>query len=152
MQSATQNCPTSIQVCSAHCLVWLSHAISRLLFAMQVTPEQSLALVEYIAHLSVQDWNGIARDLRKLGFVPAGMLCYPYHTSLSATVPRWCNLLHDVHLLVCDVLSNPHCRALVVNFMFQDRRVVRVSASFSLHQGYDFIQLENSFSLNLNSV
>lgn len=38
-----------------------------------MTPEQSLALVEYIAHLSVEDWNGIARDLRKLGFVPAGM-------------------------------------------------------------------------------
>ena len=41
--------------------------------AVQVTPEQSLALVEYIAHLSVEDWDGIARDLRKLGFVPAGM-------------------------------------------------------------------------------
>lgn len=40
--------------------------------AMQVTPEQSLALVEYIAHLSVEDWDGIARDLRNLGFVPAG--------------------------------------------------------------------------------
>lgn len=39
---------------------------------MQVTPEQSLALVEYIAHLSVEDWDGIARDLRNLGFVPAG--------------------------------------------------------------------------------
>lgn len=39
---------------------------------LQVTPEQSLALVEYIAHLSVEDWDGIARDLRKLGFVPAG--------------------------------------------------------------------------------
>ncbi|KAA6425975.1 MAG: eyespot assembly ABC1 kinase family [Trebouxia sp. A1-2] len=37
----------------------------------EVTPEQSLALVEYIAHLSVEDWNGIALDLRKLGFVPA---------------------------------------------------------------------------------
>ncbi|KAL3139585.1 hypothetical protein ABBQ38_003904 [Trebouxia sp. C0009 RCD-2024] len=37
----------------------------------EVTPEQSLALVEYIAHLSVEDWDGIARDLRKLGFVPA---------------------------------------------------------------------------------
>ncbi|KAL0055837.1 hypothetical protein WJX82_004897 [Trebouxia sp. C0006] len=37
----------------------------------EVTPKQSLALVEYIAHLSVEDWNGIARDLRKLGFVPA---------------------------------------------------------------------------------
>lgn len=38
-----------------------------------MTPEQSLALVEYIAHLSVEDWDGIARDLRKLGFVPAGL-------------------------------------------------------------------------------
>lgn len=42
---------------------------------MQVTPEQSLALVEYIAHLSVEDWDGIAGDLRKLGFVPAGAHC-----------------------------------------------------------------------------
>lgn len=43
-----------------------------ILGGLQVTPEQSLALVEYIAHLSVEDWDGIARDLRKLGFVPAG--------------------------------------------------------------------------------
>lgn len=43
---------------------------------LQVTPEQSLALVEYIAHLSVEDWDGIARDLRKLGFVPAGTCAF----------------------------------------------------------------------------
>jgi len=58
---------------------------------LQVTPEQSLALVEYIAHLSVEDWNGIARDLRKLGFVPAGMppaiilvSCSCFHTLSAA--------------------------------------------------------------------
>ena len=36
-----------------------------------VTPEQSLALVEYIAHLSVQDWNAVTGDLRRLGAPPA---------------------------------------------------------------------------------
>ena len=55
---------------------------------MQVTPEQSLALVEYIAHLSVQDWNGIALDLRKLGFIPAGLLaccfCMPRAVAAAA--------------------------------------------------------------------
>lgn len=46
---------------------------------MQVTPDQSLALVEYIAHLSVQDWNGIAGDLRKLGFIPAGLSGHAFY-------------------------------------------------------------------------
>lgn len=54
---------------------------------MQVTPEQSLALVEYIAHLSVEDWDGIARDLRKLGFVPAGAA--PRHAaSMPSVLPK----------------------------------------------------------------
>ena len=38
----------------------------------QVAPERRLALVEYIAHLSVQDWAGVARDLVNLGFTPEG--------------------------------------------------------------------------------
>ena len=38
----------------------------------EVTPEQSIALVEYIAHLSVEDWDAVAVDLRKLGFIPPG--------------------------------------------------------------------------------
>ena len=37
-----------------------------------VGPERRLALVEYIAHLSVQDWAGVARDLVNLGFTPEG--------------------------------------------------------------------------------
>ncbi|KAF8071031.1 aarF domain-containing protein kinase [Scenedesmus sp. PABB004] len=37
----------------------------------EVTPEQRIALVEYIAHLSTQDWDNVARDLQTLGFIPA---------------------------------------------------------------------------------
>ncbi|KAG2502091.1 hypothetical protein HYH03_000583 [Edaphochlamys debaryana] len=36
----------------------------------EVTPEQRLALVEYIAHLSTQDWEKLAVDLQTLGFIP----------------------------------------------------------------------------------
>lgn len=36
-----------------------------------VTPQQSMALVEYISHLSVQDWASVPDDLRKLGFIAA---------------------------------------------------------------------------------
>ena len=39
----------------------------------EVAPERRIALVEYIAHLSVQDWNGVAKDLVNLGFTPEGM-------------------------------------------------------------------------------
>lgn len=38
----------------------------------EVGPERRIALVEYIAHLSVQDWQGVARDLVALGFAPKG--------------------------------------------------------------------------------
>ncbi|CAL5225145.1 g7925 [Coccomyxa viridis] len=38
----------------------------------EVAPERRIALVEYIAHLSVQDWNGVAKDLVNLGFTPEG--------------------------------------------------------------------------------
>lgn len=37
-----------------------------------VTPEQSIALVEYIAHLSAKDWEAVTRDLLTLGFIPEG--------------------------------------------------------------------------------
>jgi aarF domain-containing kinase len=37
-----------------------------------VSPETSLALVEYIAHLTVGDWDGVCRDLVRLGFIPPG--------------------------------------------------------------------------------
>ncbi|KAG2445378.1 hypothetical protein HYH02_008842, partial [Chlamydomonas schloesseri] len=36
----------------------------------EVTPEQRIALVEYIAHLSTQDWGKLALDLQTLGFIP----------------------------------------------------------------------------------
>ncbi len=40
--------------------------------SLQVTPDQSIALVEYIAHLSVEDWDMIPYDLAQLGFLPPG--------------------------------------------------------------------------------
>jgi hypothetical protein len=60
----------------------------------EVAPERQLALVEYIAHLSVQDWPGVARDLVKLGFTPEGLRlpqsCCPKHVfelQLAAAAP-----------------------------------------------------------------
>ena len=38
----------------------------------QIAPERSIALVEYISHLSVRDWTSVAYDLTNLGFVPPG--------------------------------------------------------------------------------
>jgi aarF domain-containing kinase len=38
----------------------------------EVSREQSIALTEYIAHLSVQDWEAVAFDLVNLGFIPPG--------------------------------------------------------------------------------
>lgn len=35
-----------------------------------IPPDTSLALVEYIAHLSIGDWPSVAEDLVKLGFIP----------------------------------------------------------------------------------
>jgi hypothetical protein len=37
----------------------------------EVTQEQSMALVEYIAHLSLRDWAAVPEDLRRLGFISA---------------------------------------------------------------------------------
>ena len=34
--------------------------------------ERRIALVEYIAHLSMKDWTAVAYDLSALGFVPPG--------------------------------------------------------------------------------
>ncbi len=33
----------------------------------EVTEEQRIALVEYIAHLTVEDWESVAQDLVTLG-------------------------------------------------------------------------------------
>jgi predicted unusual protein kinase regulating ubiquinone biosynthesis (AarF/ABC1/UbiB family) len=33
----------------------------------EVSEDQRIALVEYIAHLTVEDWEGVAGDLVKLG-------------------------------------------------------------------------------------
>ena len=44
----------------------------------EVAPERRIALVEYIAHLSVQDWNGVAKDLVNLGFTPEGTPLVPH--------------------------------------------------------------------------
>lgn len=35
-----------------------------------MTEQQQVALIEYIAHLSLEDWGGVAKDLEALGFLP----------------------------------------------------------------------------------
>lgn len=67
----------------------------------EVTPEQSIALVEYISHLSVEDWDAVAVDLRKLGFIPPGE-------------PQRSEIIHDVYDLPeasTGSLSAESCRA-----------------------------------------
>ncbi|KXZ44555.1 hypothetical protein GPECTOR_65g173 [Gonium pectorale] len=39
----------------------------------EVTEDQRVALIEFIAHLTMEDWNGVAKDLSALGFMPDGM-------------------------------------------------------------------------------
>ncbi|KAF5827893.1 ABC1 family-domain-containing protein [Dunaliella salina] len=39
----------------------------------EVTEEQQVALVEYIAHLTCEDWEAVSHDLVSLGFMPEGM-------------------------------------------------------------------------------
>ncbi|KAG2436368.1 hypothetical protein HXX76_006675 [Chlamydomonas incerta] len=39
----------------------------------EVTEDQRIALVEFIAHLTMEDWSGVSKDLLKLGFMPDGM-------------------------------------------------------------------------------
>jgi aarF domain-containing kinase len=38
-----------------------------------VTEGQRWALVSYIAHLTTEDWEALAFDLRELGFIPEGV-------------------------------------------------------------------------------
>ncbi len=37
---------------------------------VQVTAEQRWALVEFIAHMTSEDWPATTRDLQRLGFIP----------------------------------------------------------------------------------
>lgn len=37
----------------------------------KVTEEQKYALIEFITHLWIEDWNAVATDLEHLGFLPA---------------------------------------------------------------------------------
>ncbi len=39
----------------------------------EVTEDQRIALVEFIAHLTMEDWEGVSRDLASLGFMPDKM-------------------------------------------------------------------------------
>ncbi len=56
----------------------------------EVAPERRIALVEYISHLSVQDWGGVAKDLVNLGFTPEGRpFFYLLMSSSSRTCPAW---------------------------------------------------------------
>lgn len=57
---------------------------------LQVTPQQSLALVEYIAHLSVQDWTAVTSDLQRLGAHPPGTCKCSTHLIFC---PLWCRII-----------------------------------------------------------
>ncbi|GLC37542.1 hypothetical protein PLESTM_000600400 [Pleodorina starrii] len=39
----------------------------------EVTEDQRIALIEFIAHLTMEDWKGVSNDLLALGFMPEGM-------------------------------------------------------------------------------
>ncbi|GLI67906.1 hypothetical protein VaNZ11_012232 [Volvox africanus] len=39
----------------------------------EVTEDQRIALIEFIAHLTMEDWKGVSKDLLALGFMPDGM-------------------------------------------------------------------------------
>lgn len=55
---------------------------------VQVTEDQRIALVEYIAHLSVEDWEGVAHDLVKLGESGQGCTQWHFPTSLQGAYAR----------------------------------------------------------------
>lgn len=40
---------------------------------MQVSEDKRVHLVEYITHLSLEDWDAVTQDLVKLDFLPADM-------------------------------------------------------------------------------
>jgi aarF domain-containing kinase len=39
----------------------------------EVTESQRIGLVEFIAHLTMEDWDGLTQDLVTLGFMPEDM-------------------------------------------------------------------------------
>ena len=57
-----------------------------------ISADRSIALVEYISHLSVADWTGVARDLTKLGFTEPGkhMRSQPVPEARSAAAASMC--------------------------------------------------------------
>ena len=57
----TTECALPVQKLQRYCCV----------LQTEVTQEQSMALVEYIAHLSLRDWAAVPEDLRRLGFISA---------------------------------------------------------------------------------
>ena len=40
---------------------------------VQVSEDQRIALVEFITHLTLEDWVGVANDMVTLGFMPDGL-------------------------------------------------------------------------------
>lgn len=100
-----------------------------------ISPGRSIALVEYISHLSVGDWESVARDLGQLGFTKPGaqLLACPafapgvkhavaqeaakYGVFLCKPVNLWSLWVHAVSLVqqwVCwglDVLFCSSCKA-----------------------------------------
>ncbi len=77
----------------------------------EVPPERGQALVEYIAHLSVEDFAAVVtHDLPALGFIPPG--------ARACGRPRACGLLS----------AGPHCAALWARPYLCRRNLVNVLA------------------------
>ena len=81
-----------------------------------------MALIEYIAHLSTEDWRGVSRDLVSLGFLPEGMRSAVENSTEMADVMQhvmgrslfqYCSLFRDSLLLLCSSVSFH-----IVNFGF----------------------------------
>lgn len=60
---------------------------------MQVTEDQRYSLIEYISHLVYSDYERVAEDLVRLGFVPAE-LADPEKT--AAVVPQLTKVLSQL--------------------------------------------------------
>lgn len=50
----------------------------------EVSEDQRIALVEYIAHLTLEDWEGVARDLVHLGKQQVQQLQWSACTAISS--------------------------------------------------------------------
>ena len=73
----------------------------------EVPPERAQALVEYIAHLSVEDFEAVVmHDLPALGFIPPGVCETLLHTWHRTTSPflnclLWASALRAMNMETC---------------------------------------------------